>query len=158
MRTTATAIKKAKGTLNKSKKTFIEDEPQPNIYEFAPKPPDELGDRESMIWNEIVPKLVSIGIFSDIDTKLLVLYCTEVALYEKACEELRRKGYVGLYGANNYPMKNPWIDVRNRCNNNIINISKEIGLTPASRTRISVGASKPVGKRAAIIDKLKKKA
>lgn len=152
----ATAIKKAKGTLNKFKKDHIEDEPAPNIVEFSPPPPDQLGDRESMIWNETVPKIVSLGIFTQLDTKLLIMYCTEVAMYERASEELRKKGVVGIYGKNGYPMKNPWIDVRNKCSANIVSLSKEFGLSPSARTKISVSKSKPEGLRASIMRKTAK--
>lgn len=145
-------IKKAKGTLKPSRDI---DEPEPNIMNFSPQPPSKLNARAKEIWQEIVPQLISLQIFTNIDYKLIVAYCKEMELYERATENCETKGYVGLYGKNNYPMKNPWIDVGNRALDNIIRISKEFGLSPAARTKISVSKSQPKGIRASIQEKIK---
>lgn len=154
MRAISTKIKDAKGTLNKGKKSFIEDEPAPQIVEFSPAPPDNLNEDGKVIWDNLVPKLVSLQIFTNIDHKLFANYCNEQGLYEKAHKELEENGYVAIFGKNDYPMPSPWVAIKNKALANATKLSTEFGLTPASRTRISVGASKPVGKRAQILKKV----
>lgn len=152
----ATELKK-KRTIKKDNIKF-EDEPKPDIFKFSPDPHRILDEHGVRIWEEVCPQLVSLGIFTNIDKDTLAVYCNELGLYYQACEKLKSDGFIEYTGENNYPIPSPWVGIRNRSIANAIKLSHEFGLSPASRTRISVGASKPVGKRAAIIDKLKKKA
>ena len=128
-----TSVKKARNTLNKSKQNYIEDEPKPDIFEFSPPPPDNLTDYGKKVWVEIVPQLVSLQIFSNIDKKAMFNYCMEQGLYEQACAELKDKGYVDYFGKNDYPMPSPWVAIRNKALVNATRISTEFGLTPSSR-------------------------
>ena len=150
-------IKEKRGTLNKNRKGHIADTPEPEVYTFVIPHPEELDEWGRKIWDELVPQLVSLGIFTNIDKKLFFTYCNEMGLYEMATSKLREDGFVEYTGDKGYPIPSPWVGIKNRAFANAIKVSTEFGLSPASRTRISVGASKPVGKRALIKAKVESK-
>ena len=143
-------VKEAKGSINVTRQL---DEPEPNIIKFAPEPPEGLSKNAIKVWTDIVPKLVSLQIFSEIDTTALIFYCNEVAMYHEACKKLEQNGFVFISGTSGYEMPSAWVAIRNKSLSNVLAFSKEFGLSPAARTKISVSKSQPVGKRASIIKK-----
>jgi P27 family predicted phage terminase small subunit len=147
--TQAKKIKEAKNTLRVSRD---KDEPEPMIINFSPPAPENLSEGAAIIWNDLIPKLVSLQIFTNIDTNIFANYCEELALYNTATKELMTNGYVNI-AQSGFEVPSVWVGIKNKALVNAMAIAKEFGLSPAARTKISISKSKPEGLRASILKK-----
>jgi len=138
MREVSQDKKKAKGTYRNSRsKKAIK---MASIDQVVP--PVELNKEAAEEWNAVVNLLQTEKIISDLDKKMLMVYCTEMAKYweysrqleaESALLELKdKKGVVVNY------MKNPLCDLANKALDNATKIATQFGLTPLSRTKLEV--------------------
>lgn len=84
------------------------------------------------------------GVLSIVDRGSLEDYVDEYAAAFKANEKIELKGGEVVASPKGYPMRNPWLDVRNAARDNMRKFRQEYGLTAASRTRIRVEKKKPV--------------
>lgn len=138
MRKIKQSKKAAKGTLRKKrvKEPIVIDA----INNIAP--PEELSKEAAAEWLEIVPLLGSEKLVTDLDRKLLMMYCSEMAKYWKYNSQLEEaeivrelknaKGIVVKY------MRNPLCDLVNKALDNATKLAAHFGLTPLSRTKIEV--------------------
>jgi phage terminase small subunit len=107
-----TALKLING--NPGKRAINAREPKPEIG--APDAPEWLSAEARIEWNEIVRDLLAIGVLTKIDRAVLAAYCQILG-------EIVRKGRVG-----EIPTPALFGQLRG--------YMAELGLTPASRTRI----------------------
>lgn len=130
------ALKILQGTLKPER--VNKDAPQPDVTRGA-VPPDFLDEMAKAEWARIVPELETLGIMSNIDIALVASYCTSVSELAEACKQIEANGYT--YEAETregciVQRKSPWIDVRAKAINNIVKTSCEMGMTPASRSKV----------------------
>lgn len=114
------------------------DAPEPAVTRGA-IPPDFLDEMAKAEWSRIVPELEQLGIMSNIDIALVASYCTSVSELAEASIQIEANGYV--YEATSdkghtVQRKSPWIEVRNKAIMNIVKTSCEMGMTPASRSKV----------------------
>lgn len=136
-RPTPTAVLRLRGSpradLNKH-------EPKPE--RAAPKKPGWLGDEASGVWDEMVPQLMATRVLTTIDGNALARYCEHWVQWQKATTFVRQHGV-------SYPIRDgngkikalgqfPEVALMHKASATLARLEAEFGLTPSSRTRISV--------------------
>jgi P27 family predicted phage terminase small subunit len=74
-------------------------------------------------------------VLTEIDRECLAIYCTTAARREKAEIELAKTGAVVKTPAG-FAAVSPWLTVANKAAELMLRYGQELGLSPASRTRI----------------------
>jgi P27 family predicted phage terminase small subunit len=102
-----------------------------------PTCPRHLSDEAKKEWRRIVPELEAVGLITRIDRAALAVYCQAWARWLEAEEALRKYG-VMVKSPNGFPMQSPYLAVANKAIEQMRGLLTEFGMSPASRTRISV--------------------
>lgn len=135
--TLPTAIKELKGTLRPCR--VKKNEPRPQGELIATKPPKELSKRAKELWKYALEQMPP-HIITAVDGALFARWCMlqdqflDVAKVVQAGNLLDDKGNIS--GA---------LRAELQINSSIITIEKELGFTPASRTKISANISSDGG-------------
>ena len=85
-------------------------------------------------------ELVSLGLMTKIDRAALAAYCQAWARWIQAEEEIRKSSCI-VKSPSGYPIQNPWLAVANTALKQMRAFLTEFGMTPSSRSRVTV--SKP---------------
>ncbi|WP_286909294.1 phage terminase small subunit P27 family [Clostridium sp. UBA1652] len=87
-------------------------------------------------WKRIIKELDAEGEILEIDSKALEGYCQSYSKW-RLCEEiLQEQGYT-FTTPNGYVQQRPEIAISNKALNDMRSWSKELGFTPASRSRMN---------------------
>ena len=134
-----TALRKLHGSRVKKS----QGEPQPSIIIGEIPPPRWLSTQAKTVWKDLCPKLQSYGVLTDIDRNMLAKYCQSMAYYMQDCEFLNTKKtstYAILDDKGNIKYMAQYPQVASARNNAklIMQLGAELGLSPSSRTRISL--------------------
>jgi P27 family predicted phage terminase small subunit len=87
-------------------------------------------------WNEIISKLQSDGLLRHGDEDTLASYCILFCRWRKAEKIVADKGEV-LKTVNGNLIQNPYLAISNRALKDMNLLAAQIGLTPASRSKIT---------------------
>lgn len=135
------AAKKARGTYRPSrdKKGAVE-----NVLEaHAPGEPAWLGGEALEEWRRIVPILEKVKVLNEMDQQLLAAYCSAAGISVQAQKIVNRDGIMPrrstAKGKRLYVV-HPMIKVAQEARAQALRFAIEFGLTPASRSRVVVGA------------------
>jgi len=139
-------------TGNPGKRPLNKNEPKPAAG--IPPVPAHLSDEAKAEWTRIATDLNAIGLLTQVDRAALAAYCQAWADWVEAEEQLRRFGKVVkspvktvtrrsggaevTEASGGYPMQSPFLPIRNRALEIMHKFLTEFGMTPASRSRISV--------------------
>lgn len=135
--TLPTAIKELKGTLRPCR--VKKNEPKPQGELIATKPPKTLSKRGQELWKYALEQMPP-HVITAVDGALFERWCTlqdqflDVAKVVQSGNLLDENG--GMSGA---------LRAELQLNSSIITIEKELGFTPASRTKISANIQSDVG-------------
>lgn len=113
-------------------------EPRPARAE--PARPDYLDRYGEEAWDRIVPKLLALGVLTELDGEALALYCVTHSRWRMAVEEIRESGVTATTGLGS-PKTNPAVAVASQCERLLAAILVEFGLTPVSRSRVKTDAA-----------------
>jgi len=135
----AAAGRKAKPTAlrliegNREHRPINGDEPKPSP--IAPQPPEYLSEKALEVWNDLSPKLERLGILTEIDSLAFTALCIEWSEYVR----LRTMGGESIQtfesGAKQVA---PEISISHKCLTQLLKLFGEFGLTPSSRSRLSI--------------------
>lgn len=128
-----TALKIREG--NPGKRPLNQNEPTPQT--LAPSRPSHLAGEAKKEWDRIVPELLELGLLSRVDRVALACYCESWGLYLKALAKLRKDGEVTTT-ANGNSVQSPWMGIANTQKKLAHKFLVEFGLTPSTRSRLSV--------------------
>lgn len=140
-----TAVKEAKGTLEKSR--ILEYELTPPTIGI-PKMPDNLNTAGEREWKIITQELHGLNMLTKIDMGLINAYAFWMGQYYEATEYLLREGSVINIGGKTIEVhgqevviggkneRNPWYDVAMKASEQAQKIGVMFGITPSSRARI----------------------
>jgi P27 family predicted phage terminase small subunit len=104
---------------------------------MSPKCPAYLDERAKQEWRRLVPILKRMKVLTEADGLMLGNLCVTVSTLVKAQEKLNQLGI--LYKSpSGYVMQSPLLSVVNQCVETITKLSREFGLSPASRTRLTI--------------------
>ena len=137
-----TALKQLEG--NPGKRALNHEEPQPD--KVAPEMPKGMAKAAQREYKRMVPKLLKLGLLSEIDGKALASYCDAVAIIEAARRELKEHGqyYVSHYADKDGNLvvgeikTNPAVNDLLKATAMKKSFEIEFGLTPASRAKLKV--------------------
>jgi P27 family predicted phage terminase small subunit len=121
---------------NPGKRPFNPNEPKPKAE--MPSIPEHLSETAAKEWVRVSEQLLRLGLLTAVDRAAFAAYCTVYARWADAEEALKKTGPV-VRSPSGYPMISPYLIVANRALDQMRQYLIEFGLTPASRSRISVG-------------------
>ena len=107
-------------------------EPQP-VWASAENAPVWLTPAGRMVWRDMAPKLERAGLLTELDERLLGLFCESFAMYLAARKSIGKTGESRRTG-----QVKPALTLMKGALNTAIRLGVEFGLTPASRSRLSV--------------------
>jgi P27 family predicted phage terminase small subunit len=144
-----TATHKLEG--HKYKVAARNNEPKP--IPIAPIVPDHISEYGKIMWKELVPKLEKLGLMTNIDGYAFEAACTQYGIYREAIENVNKKGVMipdyemvseqveGKWKSKKKKVgdkANPSIKVANDALTQFRQFCIEFGLTPASRSKLSI--------------------
>ncbi len=130
-----TAWRRAEG--NRGKRAWNRAEPIPP--DGTPDCPEHLGDEARAEWHRLVDTLVGMGVITIVDRAVLAAYCQAYGRWVEAEEKLKETPVL-FKTPSGYVQQSPWLTVANRQMELMGRYMAEIGLTPASRSRIAAFA------------------
>jgi P27 family predicted phage terminase small subunit len=103
-------------------------------------PPDYLPPTAQAEWNRISSELTRLGLLTALDTHCFAAYCQAFALWREAQRLLTKSGgALTVTSARGSEMPSPLLRIANNAAADMLKYGSEFGLTPASRSRVSVG-------------------
>lgn len=138
-----TAIKIAEN--NPGKRPLNLNEPQPR--KVRPKLPAHLSTAARVQWRRVLAVLAPTGVITEAEADLLAVYCESYARYVQALTELQprtgenglRTGGLIVLNDKGSPMRNPLLKVADDAEKTMLRCMSELGMSPSSRARLSVG-------------------
>jgi len=137
-----TKIKKLEDYRNKKRINIAEPDPPVQI----PKCPDYLSADAKEEWNRIGLELEVLGLLTELDRSALMGYCVAYGTFMEA-----EKVIQAVEGDNKYIVKtkkgniiqHPALAVRNKAMELMLKYLTEFGMSPSSRTKVSVKVKEP---------------
>ena len=120
---------------NRGKRPLNKDEPEPKG--IMPQCPEHLDEGAKQEWDNIVPMLSKLGILTEVDGAALAIYCQAYSTWVQAVERIKKTGMI-VKAPSGYPIQNPYLAIANKAVEQMNRFLTEFGMTPSSRSRISV--------------------
>jgi P27 family predicted phage terminase small subunit len=133
-----TALRRARG--NPGKRRYNPDEPVPP--EAVPRCPGHLSPPARAEWRRLVRVLARMGVVTAVDRAVLAAYCQAWGRWVEAEEKLKVTP-VMLKTPSGHVQQSPWLSVANRQMELMGRCAAELGITPASRSRVAAFSSLP---------------
>jgi P27 family predicted phage terminase small subunit len=127
-----TALKLVRG--NPGKRKLPENEPK--IEAAIPPCPKHLNDEETQLWAVIGQELYDLGVLTNVDAGVFEVYVTGLARLRRVKAETEKA--LIFEGPNGGPIHNPYLAIENKAKEQVMKAGAELGLSPASRSRVSV--------------------
>jgi P27 family predicted phage terminase small subunit len=108
-----------------------------------PDPPDYINEVAKEEWHRLVKLLSKYGIITELDTTALTFYCEAYADWRRADEELKQPGQDIVMrgkGGSGGMYRNPWFDIKQKCEQKIFKYLALFGLSPADRAKLDIDA------------------
>jgi len=108
-------------------------------------PPAELfeDDRGAAEWRRLAPKLRTARQITDADRGALLALCQQWSRYQEATAKVQTLGMV-VRTPSGYPIISPYLSIANKALAACTKLWAELGLTPSSRSRVTlVGQAEP---------------
>jgi P27 family predicted phage terminase small subunit len=128
---TPTALRVLEG--NPGKRPLNYREPKPVAK--APRCPPYLDDEARREWRRLVPILLRMRVLTEADYHALGNLCQTYSTMIRAQQKLSETGLL-LKTPSGYVQQSPLLSIVNGCVETITRLSREFGMTPASRVRI----------------------
>lgn len=128
---TPTALRVLNG--NPGKRAYNDREPK--LPNRLPGPPSHLSGEARKEWGRIVAALDAARMLTLADRTCLAMYCQAFGRWVTAERAVSKRGTV-IKTPNGYPITNPQLAVANRAFQQLRELMGELGLSPASRSRI----------------------
>ena len=120
---------------NPGKRPLNKREPKPAANK--PYMPRELSDGGRRVWRRLAGKLHAAGLLADIDADALAMYCELHARWTEAERAIQANGLT-VMTPNGYLVQSPYVSIANRALADMRALLREFGMTPASRSAISI--------------------
>lgn len=99
--------------------------------------PDWLSPDAAKHWPAIAEQLHQVGLLTAIDVTALGLYCEAFARWKDANARIVKYGTV-IKSPNGYPIQSPYLAIANKAHEQMTKLLAEFGMTPSSRSRVTV--------------------
>lgn len=124
---------------NPGKRPLNQNEPKPKP--IAPKCPSWLDKEAKREWKRVAPELERLGLLTVVDGAALAAYCQAYARWKQAEEIIKREGMT-VTTESGYVMPHPAVKIAEKAQQLIKAFCAEFGLTPSSRSRMSLPEQK----------------
>lgn len=121
---------------NPGKRRLNENEPKPRP--IRPDCPEWLLDEAKAEWDRVVPELERMGLLTIVDRAALAAYCQAWARMVEAEAKIEQYGSILKVKGSDYIQVSPYETLRRQNAQLIRSFCTEFGLTPSSRSRISL--------------------
>lgn len=128
-----TALRRREG--NRGKRAYNHDEPVPPPG--MPDCPPHLSEHARTEWHRLAGSLHEMGVLTTVDRAALAAYCQAWGRWVEAEEKLRDTPAL-IKTPSGYVQQSPWLTVANKQLELMGRYMAELGITPASRSRITV--------------------
>lgn len=138
---------------NPSKETLPRNEPTPDLLDNL-DPPESIADDDGAVkkWNESVPVLRRMRVFTEADIDAWALYCLTWSQWMAAkakCKQLGRDNVMMEPDPNRtdgrlrikWSQPHSWAVDERSLRNDLRRLQQEFGLTPSSRSQVTIHAS-----------------
>lgn len=125
---------------NPSKRPLNRNEPKPRPV--PPPCPRWLNQEAKREWRRIVPELDVLGLLTVVDRAALAGYCQAYARWRQAEEAIEKYGMIGKTESG-YVQQLPHVSIAQKSLQILKGFAQEFGLTPSSRSRMSVAEPEP---------------
>lgn len=129
-----TSLKVLRG--NPGKRPLNHREPKPGSKAKLPKAPSFLNDRAKKEWRNMGKRLFDMGLLTELDETALAMYCWSLSRWIQANGEIEEYGAVLVQGSK--LKQSPWVAIANEAWRQTIRMMAEFGMTPSSRSRVSI--------------------
>jgi len=129
---TPTKLRVLRGNPGKRPLPQHEAQPKPRL----PQAPVFLSMEGKREWTRTGKRLLGLGLMTEIDTAALAAYCQAWGRWRGAEEKLNEFGVVIKVGAS--LQVSPYLSVANKAMEQMTRLLIEFGMTPSSRSRVSV--------------------
>lgn len=119
---------------NPSKRPLNPNEPKPPVG--IPDCPGHLDQFAKAEWKRIAPILDRLGLLTIVDGAALAAYCQTYSRWAKAEREIKKHGIV--METENGTVRRPEVSIAREALHQMRAFAMEFGLTPASRSRVSI--------------------
>lgn len=123
---------------NAGKRAINKNEPKPQLK--APPCPAWLSPEAKREWRQLAPALERLGLLTEVDKAIFAVYCQSWAEWRASVDFLHGEGYT-FETPKGYVQQRPEVAIGQRARKDMIAFGSQLGLSPASRTRISVEPS-----------------
>src|SRR5262245_2146126 len=137
-----TALKLLQG--NPGGRAVNADEPAPTTAISLDPPASLEGDARDE-WTRVAPMLHRNGLLTECDLDSLTLYCVLYARWREAEKQLRTFGLI-IKAKSGYPILSPFLSISNEASRQCQKLLSEFGLTPTSRSRVTVAKKTSIDK------------
>lgn len=128
-----TALKQLQGNPGKRKANHREPQPNPK----RPPPPKWLSEAARKQWDRVAKDLHDCGLLTYIDQLALALLCENYAMWYDAKLLVDVEGFF-CRSDNGNLYQHPAVGAMNTAQKNLINLMREFGMTPSSRSTIKL--------------------
>lgn len=125
---------------NPGKRPLNDSEPQPRAV--IPTAPKHLDDEARREWRRMAKTLHELGLLTEVDRSALAAYCISWSRWVLAEAKVREFGLVLKSPDKGWPVQSPYLPIANRAMEQMVKLAGEFGMTPSSRSRLSVGKAK----------------
>lgn len=101
------------------------------------KMPSGLSDDAKKCWKQVAKHLKDAGVLTNLDVHALAMYCEAYARWFDANEKIKKFGTV-IKAPSGFPVQSPYLAIANKAFDQMKSMLVEFGMTPSSRTRVSV--------------------
>lgn len=129
-----TALKVLEG--NPGKRPLPENEPKPDNPSLVC--PDWLTDEAKILWNKYALVIKDLGVFKQTDEMSFATLCQEMGRYIELQKIMNERDSYTTKNARGGSKPYPEMAMARECLKNIRALMAEFGMTPSSRTRLSV--------------------
>src|SRR5262249_23321427 len=110
---------------------------EPRPRPVAPRCPKHLDDEARREWRRMVPVLLRMRVLTEADGHCLANLCLAYSMLVRAQTRLNESGLL-LKTPSGYLQQSPLIGIINGAVETINKLSREFGMTPASRSRLQI--------------------
>lgn len=108
------------------------------------KPPSWLSAKAKTLFSDLSEDLINLNVLNNLDVNSLALYCHHYIKFLELEKEIKKEGetieYTNREGFTNV-VENPKLKIKNKYFEILNKLSKEFGLSPLSRLRLTVNSN-----------------
>ena len=134
---------------NPGKRPLNKNEPKPKP--IKPSCPRWLSKHAKREWRRLSRELERLGLLTKIDRGVFAQYCQAYATWREAEEVIRAKGFI-IMTPKGHVQQIPHVNISHKAQLIMLRCAQEIGLTPSSRSRISVSGQEDEDVMAGLLD------